>query len=47
MLQRKDKSAKPQSWKGLGRGVMEGAHAKLPPGLGPEGQTVGQGSGDL
>ena len=33
--------------KAWGRGVMEGAHAKLPPGLGPEGQTVGQGSGDL
>lgn len=31
--------------KAWGRGVMEGTHAKLPPG--PEGQTMGRGSGDL
>lgn len=29
------------------RGVTEDAHSKLPPGLGPEGQIVGGGSGDL
>ena len=47
MLQRKDKSAKPQSGKGLGKGCDGGCPFQAAPGLGPEGQTVGLGSGGL
>lgn len=47
MLQRKDKSAKPQSGKGLGKGCDGGCPFQAAPGLGPEGQTAGLGSGDL